>query len=206
MTQIQLSEFITMKAAIYHKFQEHIQIESLPDPEMSTHGVILKVLATGICRSDWYGWQGYDADIELPHVPGHELVGKIAEVGKSVNKWKRDQIVTVPFVGGCGSCPECISQNHQVCDHQFQPGFTAWGSFGEFVAIDYADINLVQLPHDLSIVHAASLGCRFVTAYRGVVYQGSVKPGDWVAVHGCGGVGLSSIMIAKTIGAQIIAY
>ncbi|TFG77659.1 MAG: alcohol dehydrogenase, partial [Flavobacteriales bacterium] len=95
--------------------------------------------------------------------------------------------------------------NHQVCDHQSQPGFTHWGSFAEYVALDHADVNLVILPEEMSSVTAASLGCRFITAYRAVVAQGRVCEGEYVAVHGCGGVGLSAIMIANAMGAKAIA-
>jgi alcohol dehydrogenase len=113
--------------------------------------------------------------------------------------------VTVPFVGGCGQCPECHSGNQQVCDHQFQPGFTHWGSFAQFVAIHYADVNLVRLPDEMPFETAASLGCRFATSFRAIVDQGQVTEGQWVAVHGCGGVGLSAIMIARALGANVIA-
>jgi alcohol dehydrogenase len=108
-------------------------------------------------------------------------------------------------VSGCGHCPECVSGKHQVCDHQFQPGFTAWGSFAELVEIKYADINLVILPDEIDFITAASLGCRFITSFRAVVDQGKVSAGQWVAVHGCGGVGLSAIMIAASAGASVIA-
>jgi alcohol dehydrogenase len=148
---------------------------------------------------------GHDPDISLPHVPGHELAGVIETVGKNIHRWKKGDRVTLPFVCGCGACPQCISGNHQVCDHQFQPGFTHWGSFAEYVAIDYADTNLVRLPDDLDFVTAASLGCRFVTSFRAIVDQGNVSAGQWVAVHGCGGVGLSAIMIASAVGAQVVA-
>jgi alcohol dehydrogenase len=194
-----------MKAAIYHQFGSTIVQDTLPDPSPSPEGVVIKVKATGICRSDWYGWMGNDGDIILPHVPGHELAGEIVAVGRDVKNWKGGERVTVPFVGGCGKCPECHSGNHQVCDHQFQPGFTAWGSFAEYVAIDYADVNLVELPKSMDYVSAASLGCRFITAFRGVVDLGNIEPEQWVAVYGCGGVGLSSIMIAKAYGAHVIA-
>jgi alcohol dehydrogenase len=148
---------------------------------------------------------GHDPDISLPHVPGHELAGIVESVGSGVRRWKVGERVTVPFVCGCGICPQCLSGNHQVCDNQFQPGFTGWGSFAEFVAIDYADINLVRLPDELDDVSAASLGCRFVTSYRAVVRQGRVAAGQWVAVHGCGGIGLSAIMIADALGANVVA-
>jgi len=167
--------------------------------------VVIKVGATGLCRSDWHGWMGHDPDICLPHIPGHELAGTIEAVGKDTLNWAVGDRVTLPFVCGCGSCRQCISGNHQVCDHQFQPGFTAWGSYAEYVAIDYADTNLVALPAEINFVTAASLGCRFVTAFRAIVDQGNVSAGQWVAVHGCGGVGLSAIMIATALGANVIA-
>jgi len=175
------------------------------DPAPSADGAVIKVEATGLCRSDWHGWMGHDPDIRLPHVPGHELAGTIVATGRNVRGWRQGERVTVPFVGGCGTCPECASGNHQVCERQFQPGFTAWGSFADYVAIDFADTNLVRLPEGLSPVTAASLGCRFVTSFRAIVDQGRVGPGEWVAVHGAGGVGLSAIMIASAMGAQVIA-
>jgi alcohol dehydrogenase len=138
-------------------------------------------------------------------VPGHEFAGVVVEVGRDVRHWNVGDRVTMPFVAGCGRCPECASGNPQVCDHQFQPGFTAWGSFAERVAIRYADANLVRLPEALDFVTAASLGCRMATAYRAVTAQGQVRPGDWVAVHGCGGVGLAAVSIAAALGAKPIA-
>lgn len=194
-----------MKAVLFEQYGEIPKVSTVPDPTPENHGVVLKVMATGVCRSDWHGWVGHDPDIELPHVPGHELAGIIEAVGTDVKKWKVGDRVTVPFVGGCGHCPECDSGNQQVCDNQFQPGFTHWGSFAEYVAIHQADLNLVRLPDNMDFVTAASLGCRFITSYRGIVEQGKVAEGDWVAVHGCGGVGLSAIMIAKGYGAKVIA-
>jgi len=194
-----------MKAVYFEKFQGPIEIREVPKPKISKDSVIVKVEATGLCRSDWHGWMGHDSDIILPHVPGHELAGIITEVGSEIQNFKVGERVTVPFVSGCGHCPECVSGNHQVCDNQFQPGFTAWGSFAEFVEIKYADINLVHLPEEIDFVTAASLGCRFITSFRAVVDQGKVAAGQWVAVHGCGGVGLSAIMIATAAGANVIA-
>ncbi len=194
-----------MKAIIYEAFNEMPTLQNVASPDPSRDGVVIKVEATGVCRSDWHGWVGHDRGIELPHIPGHELAGVIADVGANVSKWKTGDRVTVPFVGGCGACPDCDAGNQQVCDNQFQPGFNAKGSFAEYVAIDYADTNLVRLPETMDFATAASLGCRFVTSFRAVVDQGCVKPGQWVAVHGCGGVGLSAIMIATAMGANVVA-
>jgi alcohol dehydrogenase len=138
-------------------------------------------------------------------IPGHELAGTIVELGKNVKNWKIGDRVTVPFCGGCGYCPQCYSGNQQICDNYFQPGFTAWGSFAEFVAIRYADINLVKLPDEMEFLNAALLGCRFITSYRAIIAQGRIKPGEWLTIFGCGGVGLSAILIGKAIGAQTLA-
>jgi len=194
-----------MRAAVYKEFAKPLIIQNLPDPTPSDRGVVIRVKATGLCRSDWHGWMGHDPDISLPHVPGHELAGVIEATGKGVVRWNIGDRVTLPFVCGCGNCPQCASGNHQVCDWQFQPGFTHWGSFAEYVAIDYADVNLVQLPDEINYVTAASLGCRFATSFRAIVDQGKVSAGQWVAVHGCGGVGLSAIMIANALGANVVA-
>lgn len=194
-----------MKAVVFEQFSAPPSVQQLPDPTPEPHGVVVKVMANGVCRSDWHGWMGHDPDIQLPHVPGHELSGVVEAVGKDVKQWRIGDRVTVPFVGGCGTCPECHSGNHQVCDSQFQPGFTHWGSFAEYVGIHYADVNLVALPETVDFATAASLGCRFVTSFRAMVDQGKTAAGQWVAIHGCGGVGLSAVMIANAIGANVVA-
>lgn len=194
-----------MKAVVYRAFGGTPRIEQIPEPEPGHDGVVLKVMASGVCLSDWHGWQGHDPDIVLPHVPGHELAGVVVAVGEEVTRWQPGDRVTVPFVSGCGRCPQCHSGNQQVCDFQFQPGFTHFGSFAEYVAIRYADENLVRLPEDMCFETAASLGCRFATSFRAVVDQGRVARDQWVVVHGCGGVGLSAIMIATALGAKVVA-
>ncbi|MXN80090.1 alcohol dehydrogenase catalytic domain-containing protein [Burkholderia sp. 4701] len=194
-----------MKAVVYESFGAAPRLMNVEDPTPEPHGVVIEVKATGVCRSDWHGWMGHDPDIVLPHVPGHELAGIVSAVGRDVTRWNIGDRVTVPFVAGCGHCPECHSGNQQVCESQFQPGFTHWGSFAEYVSLQHADLNLVRLPDSLDFATAASLGCRFVTSFRAVVDQGRTSAGQWVAVHGCGGVGLSAIMIANAIGANVVA-
>ena len=194
-----------MKAVLIEQFSQRPTIQHVADPTPNNHGVVIRVKATGVCRSDWHCWQGHDTDVVLPHVPGHEFAGIVEAVGKDVSKFKVGDRVTVPFINACGSCNECHSGNHQVCGNQTQPGFTHWGSFAEYTTVDHADVNLVTLPEHMDFTTAASLGCRFVTAFRAVVDQGGVTAGQWVAVHGCGGVGLSAIMIASAAGANVIA-
>jgi len=183
-------------------FSEPLQIEDVPDPSPPPDGAVVEVRATGVCRSDWHGWMGHDPAISLPHVPGHELAGVVAAAGPEVRGFAPGDRVTVPFCCGCGRCDPCRHGHTQICDADFQPGFTAWGSFAERVALPRADLNLVRLPEALGFVEAASLGCRFMTAFAAVR---RVEAGDWVAVHGCGGVGLSAIMLARSLGAAVIA-
>jgi alcohol dehydrogenase len=191
-----------MRAAVYRAFAGPIGIEAVPDPEPSADGVVVAVQATGVCRSDWHGWMGHDPAITLPHVPGHELAGVVAAAGPEVRGFEVGDRVTVPFCCGCGRCEPCRQGWTQICDADFQPGFTAWGSFAELVAFPRADLNLVRLPESLGFVEAASLGCRFMTAFAALT---DVVPGDWVAVHGCGGLGLSAVMIARALGAAVVA-
>jgi alcohol dehydrogenase len=188
----------------YEEFGVRPTIATVPDPTPSSGGIVVRVEASGICRSDWHGWRGHDPAISLPHVPGHELAGTVVAVGSDVRRWRTGDRVTVPFVGGCGACELCAQGDHQVCLDQFQPGFTQWGSFAEFVAIYFADTNVVALPDDIDTRTAATLGCRAATAFRAVVHRAGVQAGSWLAVHGCGGVGLAATMIACAFDVQVV--
>jgi alcohol dehydrogenase len=194
-----------MRAVIYDRFAELPELRDVPNPTPPAGGVVIAVKATGLCRSDWHGWRGHDPGIQLPHVPGHELSGVIAAVGAGVTGWRAGDRVTAPFVCACGTCPACLTGDQQVCHRQEQPGFTHWGSFAEFVVVHHAQVNLVRLPDGIDFRTAAALGCRFATAFRAVVAHGRASAGQWVAVHGCGGVGLSAILIAAAAGARVVA-
>ncbi|GIF53733.1 alcohol dehydrogenase [Asanoa ferruginea] len=194
-----------MRAVYYEAFGSPPEVRELPDPTPPPGGAVISVSVTGLCRSDWHGWRGHDPDIVVPHVPGHEFAGVVTAVGTGVARWRPGDRVTVPFICACGHCPSCLAGDQQVCSNQSQPGFTRWGSFAELVAVEHADVNLVRLPDSVSDTAAVSLGCRFGTAFRAVVHQGRVAPGEWVAVHGCGGVGLSAVMVAAAAGARVIA-
>src|SRR5215218_9632413 len=194
-----------MRALVFESFAGPLTVREVPAPDPSPGGVVVRVGASGICRSDWHAWQGHDPDVVLPHVPGHELAGTVAAVGAGVTRWSVGDRVTVPFVNACGRCAQCAAGDHQVCARQTQPGFTHWGSLAEFVALDAADVNLVAVPEELDLATAAALGCRYATAFRAVVHVARVCAGEWVAVHGCGGVGLSAVQIAAAAGARVIA-
>lgn len=189
---------------VYSEYETTPVLTQVADPVCPDNGAVLAVGATGLCRSDWHAWKGHDP-VQLPHIPGHELAGTVVQVGPAVTAWGVGDRVTVPFVCGCGACEYCLAGDAQVCPHQTQPGFTGPGSFAELVAIRAADLNLVALPEAVSFVAAACLGCRFATAFRAITMHGRLTAGDWLAVHGCGGVGLSAIMIAVALGGRVIA-
>jgi alcohol dehydrogenase len=196
----------SVRAVVFDEFGGPVTVREVPDPVAPPGGVVVRVHATGLCLSDWHAWAGHDDDIaHLPHVPGHELAGTIAEAGAGVERWRVGDRVTVPFVCGCGVCDWCRTGQAQVCPDQTQPGFTHWGSYAEYVALHAADTNLVAVPDDVADATAASLGCRFATAYRAVTGRARVREGEWVTVVGAGGVGLSAVMIAVARGARVVA-
>jgi alcohol dehydrogenase len=193
-----------VRAVRYASYGELPSLVEVPEPACPDDGVVVEMGATGVCRSDWHAWKGHDP-VPLPHVPGHELAGTVVEVGPDVRRWRVGQRVTVPFVCGCGRCEYCAAGEQQVCPRQTQPGFTGPGSFADRVALHAADTNLVELPDGVDLVAAASLGCRFATAYRALTAHGRLAAGQWLAVHGCGGVGLSAVMIGVALGARVVA-
>lgn len=192
-----------MRAVSYAAYGEIPVLRDLPDPTCPADGIVVRVAATGVCRSDWHAWQGHDP-VPLPMVPGHEFAGTVAAVGPSVTRWRVGDRVTVPFACGCGRCEVCRAGDTHVCPAQTQPGFTGWGSFAEFVAVSAADANVVALPDEVGFVEAAALGCRLATAYRAVVSLGRLRRGETLVVHGCGGVGLSAVMVGVALGARVI--
>ncbi len=194
-----------MKAAVLHRFRDTVTVEEVADPICPSDGVIVTVKACGVCRSDHHTWVGADADLVMPHVMGHEFAGVVAEVGAECSRFRVGDRVTAPFILGCGTCSDCSAGQPTVCDSQRLIGFTQWGAFAERVAVQAADFNLVPLPKEVGYAEAAGMGCRVTTAWRGLADRAKVKAGEWVAVHGCGGVGLSAIMLAKAMDARIVA-
>jgi alcohol dehydrogenase len=180
-------------------------LTTLPDPDPPDHGAVIEVHATGVCRSDWHAWVGHDPTIRWPHVPGHEFAGVVRTVGRAVRGFVGGERVTAPFCCGCGTCATCREGHSHLCEREFQPGFDGWGSFAEYVVVPWADVNLARLPDDLGCDEAASLGCRFMTAFHGLIERARLRAGETVVVFGCGGVGLACIAIAAGAGARVIA-
>lgn len=190
-----------MKALVMEDVKKAV-VKEVPVPEIDDNGVLVKTMANGVCRSDWHVWIG-DQDI-IQDVIGHEFSGVVEKVGSNIKNFKPGDRVIVPFSGSDGTCPYCLAGETNRCDSFLVPGSAYQGGYGEYVAVPLGDRNVMHLPDSLSFADAAALGCRFMTAYHGLVDRVSVTPGETVVVYGCGGVGLSAVQIASSMGATVI--
>jgi alcohol dehydrogenase len=194
-----------MNAIVTDAPRGHLALREVAEPALPPHGARIEVRATGVCRSDWHAWMGHDPTVAFPHVPGHEFAGVVREVGEGVRGVRVGDRVTAPFCCGCGDCGPCRDGHQNLCEHEYQPGFDGWGSWAESVVVPWADVNVVPLPDEIGFDEAASLGCRFMTAFAGLVDRAALRPGESVAVIGCGGLGLAAVMIAAASGARVVA-
>ena len=194
-----------MRAAVFDQFRGPLVVRDVADPACPADGVVIEVKACGVCRSDWHAWKGADSDVAPPHVPGHEFAGIVVAVGTDCRTFRNGDRVTAPFIIACGDCPDCRGGEATICAHQYVVGFSGWGAFAQLTSIPHADFNLVHLPDAIGFPEAAAMGCRLTTAFRGLVDRADQRPGEWQANHGCGGVGLSAVLVAAAIGAQILA-
>ena len=202
-----------MRAAVLREHGEPLDVTEVPAPELDPDGVVVDVEACGICRSDWHAWMGHgewaDDAVSPGQILGHEPAGRVVEVGDRVETIREDDRVALPFNLACGSCGYCRTGHGNVCtgDHPHALGFeqTAQGAFAEQVHLPSAEYNAIRLPDGVASRDVAALGCRFMTAYNALDARAGLRAGEWVAVHGCGGVGLSAIQVATALGARVVA-
>lgn len=191
-----------MRAAVLRAYNEPLAIEEAPEPETPRDGVVLKVLACGVCRSDWHGWVGEHPRVKPGQIGGHEYCGEVVSAGPDAQYGVGDRLVA-PFILSCGTCPQCRSGASNTCLDQRLPGFIEPGAFAEYVAVP-RDHNLARLPDDISPTVAAGLGCRVTTAWHALTGRAGLQPGEWLAVHGTGGIGLSAAILGQAMGARVI--
>ncbi|WP_265108157.1 zinc-dependent alcohol dehydrogenase family protein [Halosolutus halophilus] len=200
-----------MRAATLEAYGEPLAIEDVDPPDPAPHGVVVDVEACGICRSDWHAWQGHgewaDDQVPIGQILGHEPAGRVARVGAQVDRLAAGDRVVIPFNLGEGGCPQCRTGHGNVCKDGYALGFESSvpGAFAEQVHVPHAAFNLTRLPDVVSPTEAAGLGCRYVTAFHALAHRVDLAGGDWVAVHGCGGLGLAAVQIATALGGTVVA-
>lgn len=200
-----------MQAIVLEGHGEPLHVREVEEPTAPDDGVVVDVEACGICRSDWHAWQGHGEWVDdVPpegQILGHEPAGRVVETGVDVERIEVGDRVAVPFSLGDGRCPQCRNGHGNVCEDGIALGFepAGQGAFADRVAVPHAEYNLTTLPEGLSATAMAALGCRYMTAYHALAHRADLTPGDGVAVHGCGGVGLSAVQIARALGATVIA-
>ena len=197
-----------MRAAVMTGYGEPLEIRDVERPEPADHGVVVELEACGICRSDWHGWMGDYQGMDLVgQILGHEPAGLVRAVGDDVTSVDVGDRVTVPFNLADGTCRRCRQGHTHKCENGHSLGFHASvpGAFAEALHVPWAEVNAIRLPDGVSPVEMAGLGCRFMTAYHALAHRADVAAGDWVAVHGCGGLGLSAVDIAAAMGASVVA-
>ena len=196
------------RAAILKEYDTPLEVEEVesvtPDPD----GIVVESDAVGICRSDWHAWKGHWPSVPTgDHILGHEPAGTVTAVGDDVEKFSVGDEVGIPFNIGCGHCDYCWSGDSHLCSNGLSLGFTEelLGAFASEFAIPHADFNANHLPKGMTAIEMAGLGCRFATSYHGLAHKTDVQAGDWIVVHGCGGIGLSAVNIGAALGANVIA-
>ncbi|MHB1838107.1 MAG: alcohol dehydrogenase catalytic domain-containing protein [Solirubrobacteraceae bacterium] len=198
-----------MRAARLVEIGQPLVLENVPVPDPGPGEVVVRVAVEGICRTDWHTWMGDWSWVglapPLPITMGHEFAGDVTAVGEGVRSVAVGDRVAVPFHEACGRCSYCRSGRTNLCDALEFLGMTHDGGYAEYVRVLNADLNCVPLPPEVSFEDAAALGCRFMTAWHAVLHQAGLRAGEWLAVHGVGGVGLSAVQIGAALGAGVVA-
>lgn len=193
-----------MKAAVVHELGKPLVIEEVPVPEPGPDQILVRIAATGVCHTDLHAAKGdWPVKPTVPFIPGHEGVGTAVGVGRSVKRVKEGDRVGIPWLHtACGYCPHCRTGWETLCASQRNTGYSVNGSFAEYAL---ADPNYVgRLPDTLEWGPAAPVLCAGVTVYKGLK-ETEVKPAEWVAISGIGGLGHMAVQYARAMGMHVAA-
>ena len=194
----------TMKAAVVRELGQPLAIQEVPVPEPKENQILVRIAATGICHTDLHAAKGdWPVRPSPPFIPGHEGVGTVAAVGRAVRSVKEGDRVGIPWLHtACGYCAYCRTGWETLCGSQLNSGYSVNGSFAEYALADPDYVG--RLPKSLEWGPAAPILCAGVTVYKGLK-ETEVKPGEWVAISGIGGLGHMAVQYAKAMGMHVAA-
>ncbi len=193
-----------MKAAVVPRLGAALELREVPVPEIGPGEVLVRVRASGVCHTDLHAADGdWPVKPEPPFIPGHEGVGEVAALGAGVTHLKEGDRVGVPWLHtACGRCVHCSGGWETLCESQQNTGYSVDGGYAEFVRADADFVG--QIPSGLDFGPASPVLCAGVTVYKGLK-ETEVRPGQWIAISGIGGLGHMAVQYAKAMGMQVIA-
>ncbi|MBT9292545.1 alcohol dehydrogenase AdhP [Prosthecodimorpha staleyi] len=193
-----------MRAAVVEAFRKPLVIREVPVPTPGPGQILVKVAASGVCHTDLHAADGdWPVKPNPPFIPGHEGVGIVAALGAGVTAVREGDRVGVPWLHtACGACPYCYTGWETLCGQQQNTGYSVNGGFAEYALADPKYVG--HLPDGLEFGAAAPVLCAGVTVYKGLK-ETEVRPGEWVAVSGIGGLGHMAVQYAKAMGLHCVA-
>jgi len=196
-----------MKAAVLQETKKPLTLVEIERPTPGDNDVLIQVEACGVCHSDLSiadgDWKQFASITKMPLVLGHEVAGKVVEVGAGVRELKIGDRVGVPWIyWTCGECEFCRAGYENLCSKQKITGLTVDGGYAEFVKAPAS--HATKIPDAVSSVQAAPLFCAGVTVYR-AIKQANPQRGQRLAVFGIGGLGHLAIQIAVQLGLEVTA-
>jgi propanol-preferring alcohol dehydrogenase len=193
-----------MQAAVVEHFGKPLVLREWDVPTPGPGQIVVKTEACGVCHTDLHAAKGdWPVKPTLPFIPGHEAIGVVVALGAGVTAVKEGERVGVPWLySACGHCEYCLSAWETVCGEAQFGGYTKNGGFAEYILAD--PDYVAHIPKDLGAKEAAPLICAGITTYKGIK-ETEAKPGEWLAVSGCGGLGHMAIQYAKAMGLHVAA-
>lgn len=193
-----------MKAAVFYGADRGLEVTDVPTPSPGPGEALIRIAGCGMCHTDLhYLDHGIPTFKDPPIVLGHEPSGTIESLGAGVDGWHEGDRVLIPAVLSCGRCRYCRAGRENLCDNLRMLGNHLDGAYAEFIAVPAAE--LVVVPDSVPLTEVSIVADAMSTPYHAVKHRGRVQLGDYVAVVGCGGVGLNVVQCATVAGGRVIA-
>lgn len=192
-----------MRAAVFQGPGKDLEVEDVPEPTLNAGEVLIRTAACGVCATDLHYMHGTPTFKKPPIILGHEVSGVVEKVSDGVAGYSGGERVLVPAVLSCGDCGNCREGRDNICERMSMVGNHVDGGFAEFMRAPAR--MLFKLPAELPLQESAVISDAMSTPFHAVKNRGMVRAGEWVAIFGCGGVGINAVQIAAAFGANVVA-